>query len=214
MVSTITIPHQLIHTLTETDFMAPRAPLPNKLIYLLTLLAVALAFVKCGRGPTLTVSVGNAQLNQHEGVLYYQGTPFTGITQRFYTDGKLERQTIYHNGKEDGVMQGWYPNGARAQERLFVNGSKEGIHKGWWPDGKPKFEYQFNDDEYDGTAKEWFADGKPFRLFHYTKGHENGLEQMWWADGTIRANYVVKDGRQYGLIGRKLCRNITNEKVQ
>jgi len=195
--------------------MAPRAPLRNNLvIYLATLLSVCFAFVKCSRQPDLTLNASNAQLRQHEGVLYYQGMPFTGITQRFYTDGKLERQTIYRNGKEDGIMQGWYANGTKAEERLFVDGRKEGVHKGWWPDGKPKFEYQFSDDEHNGTAKEWFADGKRFRVFHYAKGHESGLEQMWWADGTVRANYVVKDGQQYGLIGRKLCRNITNEKLQ
>jgi hypothetical protein len=30
---------------------------------------------------------------------------------------------------------------------------------------------------------------------------------MWWENGLIRANYVVKNGRRYGLIGLKLCVN-------
>jgi hypothetical protein len=32
-----------------------------------------------------------------------------------------------------------------------------------------------------------------------------GQQRMWWPDGTLRANYVVRDGRRYGLLGAKGC---------
>lgn len=195
--------------------MAPRAPLRNKLfLYTLALMLMGYAFMKCNQAPAISIEASDVQLRLREGMMYYQGTPFTGIATAHYQNGKPARETIYRNGKEDGLMRGWYPDGSKAEERLFVEGHKEGLHKGWWPDGKLKFEYRFNNDEHDGTAKQWFADGRPFRVFHYVKGHEDGLEQLWWPDGTIRANYVVKDGQQYGLIGRKLCRNVGNEKLQ
>ena len=102
--------------------------------------------------------------------------------------------------------------GKKINGRTFLFGrKKEGIHTAWWPDGNPKFQYHFINDEHHGEAKEWYSNGKPFRFFHYTIGHEDGLQQMWWEDGSIRANYVVKDGEQYGLIGRKLCKNNLSE---
>jgi antitoxin component YwqK of YwqJK toxin-antitoxin module len=43
--------------------------------------------------------------------------------------------------------------------------------------------------------------------FNYKKGYENGSQRMWWSDGKIRANYVIKNGKKYGLLGYKICVN-------
>ena len=45
----------------------------------------------------------------------------------------------------------------------------------------------------------------PYRDSHYAPGHEAGSQRMWYADGTLRANYVARDGRRYGLMGAKGC---------
>ena len=82
---------------------------------------------------------------------------------------------------------------------------KEGKHIGFWEDGKPKFEFYFTKGEHDGMANEWYSNGQAYKAFHYTMGYENGSQKMWWENGVIRANYAVKQGRRYGLIGLKLC---------
>lgn len=61
------------------------------------------------------------------------------------------------------------------------------------------------DGELQGIANEWYRNGQPYKAFHYKMGYENGSQKMWWENGIIRANYVVKQGRRYGLIGLKLC---------
>jgi antitoxin component YwqK of YwqJK toxin-antitoxin module len=73
--------------------------------------------------------------------------------------------------------------------------------------GQPQFEFYFEDGEYHGVAKEWYQNGQAYRTFHYEHGYEQGSQKMWWENGIIRANYVVKNGRRYGLIGLKLCMN-------
>src|SRR5439155_11394424 len=45
----------------------------------------------------------------------------------------------------------------------------------------------------------------PWTSFHHHEGHELGQQQMWNPDGTIRSNYVIKDGRRYGLVGAMGC---------
>jgi antitoxin component YwqK of YwqJK toxin-antitoxin module len=75
------------------------------------------------------------------------------------------------------------------------------------PTANPRFVYDFSQGEHHGKAEEWHPNGKPYRIFHYKAGYEDGLQQMWWEDGTLRANYAVRHGRRYGLIGLKLCRN-------
>lgn len=190
--------------------MEPRAPYRNKLVdagcIMLFVLAIWINKPSAATKP-VWVADNAPNLLQARGVLYYKKLPFTGYIFAKYPNGVLANQTPYVDGRQDGLMKGWYPNKVLQEERFFEYGQKQGLHKGWWPNGKRAYEYTFKDDEYNGSVKEWAEDGKPYRAFHYKMGHEEGLQQMWWPDGTVRANYVVKDGQQYGLIGRKLCRN-------
>ena len=94
----------------------------------------------------------------------------------------------------------------------YISGKKNGVHRGWWTSGSRKFEYTFVDDLNEGVAKEWFEDGTPLRVFNYVNGKEEGGQEMWYADGSIRANYVVRNGRRYGLIGAKPCSNPLDSK--
>jgi antitoxin component YwqK of YwqJK toxin-antitoxin module len=181
------------------------------LVWLIMLVGTVYMLAAPRSAPLKRINSADPLLTHREGYVYYNAETFTGILFSNYVNGNPERETPYYQGKEDGIMQAWYPDKSREQERLFIDGKKEGTHHGWWADGKPKFEYQFNNDEHDGTAKEWFKDGRLYRCFRYTAGHEEGLQQMWWADGKVRANYVVKDGVQYGLIGRKFCKNVFNK---
>ncbi len=162
--------------------------------------------------PDAYVVAGHKSLHQKTGYLLYNNKRFSGHTYELYANGDTALLFSYYNGKEEGWCYKWFTGKLKMEERFFVNGRKEGTHKSWWKNGQPRFEYHFTNDEHEGAAKEFFNNGKAFRIFHYRKGHEDGLQQLWWEDGKIRANYVVKNGEQYGLIGRKLCKNVTNEK--
>jgi antitoxin component YwqK of YwqJK toxin-antitoxin module len=108
---------------------------------------------------------------------------------------------------EEGFQRRWYPGRKLNEERFFINGKKEGMHMGWWPDGKPKFIFSASDNEYEGEFKEWNNTGVLIKQFHYHNGQEEGSQRLWWNDGSVRANYVIKKGKKYGLIGLKLCNN-------
>jgi len=56
-----------------------------------------------------------------------------------------------------------------------------------------------------GESAEWFSNGQIVRQFSYVDGKEEGPQKMWYEDGSIRANYVVKNGKRYGSIGAKGC---------
>ena len=103
-----------------------------------------------------------------------------------------------------------------AEERQYKQGLKVGRHRGFWRDGSLKFEYNYNDKGmYHGSFKEWYRNGQQLREFNYIEGKENGAQKMWLMNGNIRANYVVKDGERYGLIGLKKCYtvNAKDEKI-
>jgi len=48
-------------------------------------------------------------------------------------------------------------------------------------------------------------------MLHYTAGHEDGVQQLYREDGSLYANYIVRDGRKYGLTGEKECANVLRQ---
>jgi antitoxin component YwqK of YwqJK toxin-antitoxin module len=151
------------------------------------------------------------EFRQRDGFLFYHGKKFSGIAYSFFANGDTASVIPYANGREDGVVRKYFNKYQLSEERSYVSGEKEGIHKGWFSNGALRFLYTFDKGAYNGECIEWFEDGRIYRWFNYSAGYEKGRQQMWWPDGSVRANYVVKNGEQYGLIGRKLCINSSHE---
>jgi hypothetical protein len=157
--------------------------------------------------PSNYINANDTQFVKHNDTLYYHHNYFTGYQFSLYTNGDTAFIGSWFNGVEEGTQKKWYDNKQLAEERFYINGKKEGIHKGWWPDSKPKFYFNANNDEYEGEFKEWYSSGLLGKQFHYVNGHEEGSQRLWWDNGTVRANYVIRKGKKYGLIGLVTCSN-------
>ena len=143
--------------------------------------------------------------------LIYEGEPFSGYLVRYYANGQLMERTAYLNGLREGQALKFYPDGRLKEERWYRKNQKHGHHRGFWPDGKPQFDMFFEHGLTEGELKEWYANGQLFMVFHYEQGKEKGSQKMWKEGGGIRANYVVKNGRRFGLIGLKNCKSVSDE---
>ena len=157
--------------------------------------------------PVNFIMITDIHLNNHQDTVYYEDKYFTGYRYTLYDDGDTAVVRSYFNGVEEGIQRNWYTNKQLSEERFYINGKKEGIQQGWWPDGKQKFYFEAYNDEYDGEFKEWYSSGLLGKNFHYVNGKEEGSEKLWWDNGTVRANYVIRNGKKYGLLGLKTCVN-------
>ena len=155
--------------------------------------------------PNSIIDSKDSNLQLHQDTLFFHDQKFSGSIFNLYPNGDTLMTGHFLNGLEQGVFKKWYLNHQLAESRTYHLGKKIGKHIGFWEDGKPKFEFYFSKGEHDGTANEWYSNGQAYKAFHYTMGYENGSQKMWWENGVIRANYVVKQGKKYGLIGLKLC---------
>lgn len=143
----------------------------------------------------------------HQDSLFYQGQPFSGKAISLFANGDTAVFKEFWSGLQEGITRRWYPNLQMAEDRFYIAGKKEGKHRAWWPDGKLQFEFQVHEDAYEGEFKEWNNMGLLIKQFHYQNGQEQGSQRLWWDDSTVRANYEIRDGKKYGLIGIKLCKN-------
>jgi antitoxin component YwqK of YwqJK toxin-antitoxin module len=75
----------------------------------------------------------------------------------------------------------------------------------FWPNGRLRRAFDLRVGVRDGEYKTFTIDGKPYELKHFSRGHEDGLQQAWDDRGELYLNYVVKNGRRYGMINAKPC---------
>ena len=161
--------------------------------------------------PMEEVRAGSEELLRKGAVLFYRDAPLNGFVLDYYEDGNLKSKTTYIKGKKHGTSHHRYQNGSIKEIREYAENNKVGYHRGYWPNGNLKFTYHFKDGMHHGVAREWFVHGQMFKQFNFVEGREDGSQKMWTEDGAIRANYVVKDGRRYGLIGLKNCKSVSDE---
>lgn len=108
------------------------------------------------------------------------------------------------------IYKKYYPNKQLMEYREFRNEMKNGRQVAYWDNGKKRFEFVAINDAYEGELKEWDYNGKLFHLAHYINGQEEGVQKLWYENGKIRANYIVLNGRRFGLLGTKNCRNVSD----
>jgi len=159
------------------------------------------------------VVAGDPSLSRIHGVLVRDGVPFTGQLIERAAAGPAVSATEYRAGLRDGIAEAWYPNGQLQYHREYRRGREEGEHTGWWADGHRHFVYHYHEGLIGGVAREWFPNGRIYREYHYDAGHESGSEKMWYPDGTLRTNYVMRNGRRFGLPGTKGCTGLDTTMV-
>lgn len=45
---------------------------------------------------------------------------------------------------------------------------------------------------------------------NYKKGFEEGSQKMFYDNGKVKVNYIMINGRRYGLLGTKNCVNVSD----
>jgi len=156
------------------------------------------------------VNLDHPLITQRGKYTYFNTKPLDGTTIEYYPSGGIKRQSKFRDGLLNGNVTTWYPEGNKQSVRFYNNGEKEGTHTGWWPNGNVRFEYQFSRGMYHGTFREWYENGKPLHLFNYREGNE--VSAVGWRDnGKTYINFVVRNGKKYGLTNTRLCYSLKDE---
>lgn len=145
------------------------------------------------------------------GFLYMDSIPFSGSLFQLYPNTK-DTASIkkFRKGKEHGEWKQFYQDGSLKSSRYYYYGDKVGYYYAWWPNGVKQLAYHFINDLYHGKCLEWNPEGNLIKEMHYVEGHEEGSQKVWYDNGKIKSNYIIKQGRRYGLLGTKNCSNVSD----
>ncbi len=150
-----------------------------------------------------------------KGLMHQDKELFTGQLVTLHDDSSAASEHHYHEGLKHGQVVFWHANGQKAMDRLYEKGVKVGMHRAWYPSGQLKFCYPINKiGQYHGEVKEWFESGQLYKSFNFVNGKQYGSQRMWTAAGIIRANYVIKNGDKYGLVGLKRCYKVQDDSTK
>jgi len=113
------------------------------------------------------------------------GSPYSGYLKN--TPGKSPKFLFaMKDGKQNGIQKGWHPNGKLSYEYVCVKGERQNLYEEFYPNGQKQI------------------------LIEYVGGKEKA-KTVWDYEGKVIVNYVIKDGRYYGLLGSSQCMTIFNE---
>lgn len=157
----------------------------------------------------LMVNRTDASINFKNGSWHYKGLLFSGTIRDLFEDASLHQSTPCSDGKENGWQVTFYPDGSLSEKRYFRSGEKDSVHTGWWQNGNKRFEYHFSAGIYNGEYKEWYQSGKPLKHIQYINGKDI-CGKGWRENGKIYMNFIVKNGRRYGVNNANLCYTVKN----
>lgn len=174
-----------------------------------------LAFSSCSsQEGKVSLSMLNAkgkEIKTKGGITYVEQKPYSGMLYKLYP-GTTDTLYIknYLRGKEHGKWTRFHPGNELKERRYFRNGRKEGEHIAYHPGGQIRFSYQLANDVYEGNNREWNAEGRLILDMNYVAGQEEGSQKVWYDNGKVKANYVIRKGRRFGLLGTKNCVNVSD----
>lgn len=161
--------------------------------------------------PNIYISAASDKLMIHADTVYVENKLFSGF---IYELDAQNNDTLSKSGYLDGLLSGlsqkWYKKNVLQEERFYINGAKNGKQIAYWANGKKKFDFTAQNDTYEGVLKEWNVNGDLIHLATFKDGQEEGTQKMWYDNGKIRANYIMRNGKRYGLLGTKNCVNVSD----
>lgn len=187
------------------------------------ILLIALVFNSCKSDKSKTIPFNNKDkpspyisnlskdVNSRNDTLYFKNDKLNAV---LYSINEITKDTLfiesYTNGVLNGISKKWYANSQLMELRYYSCGQKKGKQVAFFENGNKKFEFTAKDDHYEGELREWNMDGKLIHLATFENGQEEGVQKMWYDNGKIRANYVMLNGKRYGLLGTKNCKNVSD----
>ena len=158
-----------------------------------------------------TINAETPGLKAVNGIIYFNDRLFNGtVFSLFPNTSDTAAIMNFHSGNEDGVWKKKYSKNSYEETREFKDGKKIGEYIAWWPNGNKKLQYEFKEGEYEGTCYEWNERGQMTKEANYKAGYEDGLQKIFYDNGKIHSNFVVVNGRRYGLLGTKNCVNVSD----
>lgn len=196
---------------------------------ILFLIVFSIIITACNRHQLREKKSDNGQLQEQYQVIETKDGSFIkdGYYKTWYSNGQIENQGNYADGKRAGNWKNWYSNGQLHEDINFKEDSLDGEFKKWHENGKKLIEgkYEFGNlvgkwqswhdngqlnadenyvnDKLEGKQSYWYANGQKLTEGNFVNGKKDGVWTYFDQDGKINTESVFKNGINTTLVGSK-----------
>ena len=128
--------------------------------------------------------------------LYYlqnQDTPYTGKAIERSSNGQINLEAVYEEGKRVSWNQ-WYENQQKSVSASLKDGKRDGPRTFWHENGQKHIEEIFKGGVRDGLRTVWHESGQKHIEENYKGGYRDGLRTRWYKNGHKAFEYDYKVG--------------------
>ena len=137
----------------------------NKLLLLLPFVAI----VGCSPDRILLDELTNKVIDGDK-LHYFNGDLFTGSAFDIYSNGKLEKEINFKEGKPNGLVKHWDENGQLDLEQNVIDGKADGLCKSWYENGQLEYQKNYKDGKQEGLYQSWHKNGQLKCKWNYKQG--------------------------------------------
>jgi antitoxin component YwqK of YwqJK toxin-antitoxin module len=160
------------------------------------LILIMIFLYSCNQIFAQKLPVMASEVSTHNGITYYQGSPFSGIVFDKAPNGKKILDANYSNGNLNGPYIEWHDNGKKKSEVFYVNGKIDnGI-------------YYTYDREGNKLSAITYSNHIKIKEEKYKYGKLNGITTEWYENGELKSETFYKNGikdgmsRSYNYLGK------------
>jgi antitoxin component YwqK of YwqJK toxin-antitoxin module len=126
-----------------------------------------------------------------------------GLYTEYYSDGeRVKKESEYVAGKIDGTVKTYFTDGSLESERGFKNGKEHGPDRLFrFGEEEPVHEFNFYEGEKDGrqVSRVTSNRGNYNEVVHYNRGVKAGEYLATWPDGAIKTKGIYEAGKEHGV---------------
>lgn len=127
-----------------------------------------------------------------------------GMSVKYYTNGKPEKETNWVNDEIDGIVREFFPSGGKKVEMHYISGIREGLSIAYFENGMQEIEGTYHNNLREGRWKFYNIEGNLRFELIYNKGklvnpevldsiQENEFEEMERTRGNLKDPENYKD---------------------
>jgi|GEM_PF-4687057 len=129
----------------------------------------------------------------------------TGTWKTFHSNGKLERETHYVEGRTDGLLRDYSETGQLTESTCYRKGTLddtascgEPANRSYFPDGKLRKEWRYGKGIAAGFERTLYRSGQVRESIAYAQDHREGKSEQFYENGKLRVSQRFHDGKQDG----------------
>ncbi len=134
------------------------------------------------------------EMTRHSNGVVQSETPYVngkkhGLNKWWREDGSKWIEEIWRSGKKHGMATDWYESGRKSEERMRKEGNSHGLETHWYKSGEKWWEIMWRNGKRQGVVTAWYENGQKIHQTYYGADAEYACVEWDEKGNIIKTNF-------------------------